>query len=436
MDLSEGGRLVPSEGDGPPAAAGGPPPAGPLVNIDTTVQTTPPDTDGQEVERLLAKARTVGGSHRKTAYSLKENVGAIVRAAGVQNLVFFTPTLANQDGSPPDPTRAQDCWRRAEKIIAEEFPGGGVRILERGGKTGRLHYHVMLDVQGDVRTGYDFAASRAQQQANPRAKWVLHASANPQLRSVHDRLYTICKRAGFGRIFHCEPVRSENEAIRTYLSKYICKHVGQRLLADKGRRLVAYFGEGAKRRDVPSANRFAFGGALTQVVNGKRRPDYRNAWAWIWRQKLGQYMSRVHRIRDMADASDRLGTDWAYRLRNDIQAEKLAYYPYLFMAVLDGALSTFEIEDAYGPEEAITDEILLSTDVRMGPSRGYVVGCIRLTSDGVVTYAGKKYNSAEVLAKVAARKPKPAQDGVCTVLWADGRVDHSDFTICEESNIA
>ena len=298
----------------------------------------PSESESAEVDALLAKARTIGGSHRKTAYAVKENVGSIARAAGLENLVFFTPTLANKDGSPPDPARAQACWRKLQKMVVQEFIGGGVRILERGGKTLRLHYHVMLDVGVDVRIGYNFEASRAVQAKSSRAKWLLHDSANSNLRAVHDKLYRLARRAGFGQIFHCEPVRSEVEAIKTYLAKYICKHVGQRLVVDKRHRLVAYFGLATARRQIPCASGFAFGGSLTQVVKGELRPDYRNSYAWLWRQKVAKYW-RGYGLSDLDQVNELVGPKWCYRRAEDIRAVKLDYYPYVFLAVLDGRVS-------------------------------------------------------------------------------------------------
>ena len=379
------------------------------------------DVDEKEVGELLAKARKVGGSHRKTAYALAENVGGIVRHAGVSNCVFFTPTLANDEyGQPPTPDRAQNCWRLLQLRIAEEFPGGGVRIMERGGRTLRLHYHVLLDVEIDVRIGYDFEASRAIQAANPRAKWELHESANPQLRAIHNRLKLLARQAGFGVIFHCEPVRSESEAIKTYLAKYICKHVGQRLLIDKKRRLVAYFGRWSEpgNREIPAAGGFAFGGSLTQVVRGVRRPDFRNAWAWLWRAKLGQWM-RKQRIPDLETATEVLGSHWAYRCAEQIRAEVLKRYPYFFLAVMDQGADLADI-----PLDAqLTPDFEVGASVPVLRSKRSRVG-------GVVSYAGADYDSEDVMAKYQPQMPQ-VSPGEFTVIWSDGSFDRSELSICE-----
>jgi hypothetical protein len=373
---------------------------------------TPHSRSFSDVESLLSKARRVGGSHRKTAFSLKENVGSLVRAGGVENQLFLTPTLANQNGTPPDPDRAQACWRRFEKLIALQFPGGGVRILERGGKTLRLHYHVMLDVGCDVRSGYDFEAARAAQKASYRAKWFLHASANANLRKLSAQLHRMAKGAGFGEVWHCEPVRSEVEAIKCYLSKYISKHVGQRLLVDRGRRLVAYFGSGSQRREVPAANRFGFGGALTEVRLGEKRPHYRNAWAWLWRAKCAKYFEKKG-ISDMDTARERGGEKWCYQHRQEIQKQKLSKYPYVFLAVMDGILTLDQIHEA-------------GCDYMSGPCvfapfdsvRGSRVFRFKSEGAGQVSYAGKVFRAERVMQEVAAMKP--FVDHGCLVIWKDG----------------
>lgn len=281
----------------------------------------------------------VTNSHRKGVLSLQENVGDLVRYFGVQNLAFFTVTLANRNGCAPDPDRAQAAWRKMEKQVALEFPGGGVRVMERGGETRRLHFHVLLVAGCDVREGYDFEGSRAAQRADRRAKWSLHPTANANLRRVHDRLFAIARRAGFGVIFHCEPVHSGADAIRIYLSKYICKHVGQRLPEDKGRRLVDYFGDVRERRKFPGASAFAFGGGLTEVKEGKRRPNYRNAWAWIWRAKLAKYAAGFGVSNgDFNTLEQKLGSRWAHFHGEEIRRVRLKSYPHAFMAVMDGEL--------------------------------------------------------------------------------------------------
>jgi hypothetical protein len=313
--------------------------------------------------------------------------------------------------------------------IAAEFTGGGVRILERGGMKGRLHYHVLLDVGVDVRTGYDFEASRAQQKENPRAVWRLHASANNALRAINGRLYEMARMAGFGVVWHCEPVRSEAAAVEVYLSKYVSKHVGQRLEEDKGRRLVGYFGEVAEplNRSIPSASGFSFGGALTQVIKGEERPHYRNAWAWIWRAKVKQWMSH-QLISDLEEARAVLGPHWAYKHGDQIRAEKLTRYPRLFMAILDGALRV-----EVGTMDDICLAGLLAKDIEIEAHdktpkeldvRDEALGFV-----GFGTWKARRvFDSADVLERHYVMEEQAYSDSLrreFTVIWSDGRVSKS-----------
>lgn len=329
-----------AEGQAPNAAqaASVPPSAPPCLYRNNCPNET--HLQGQTAsESKLAKLRKVSNSHRKGVLSLTENVREFVRYFGAEKMVFFTVTLANRNGCAPDPDRAQAAWRKMEKAMVQEFPLGGVRNMERGGETRRLHFHSLLAVGSDVRTGYDFEGSRASQAADRRAKWRLHSTANPNLRSVHDKLFAIARRAGFGIIFHCEPVRSTEEAVAVYMAKYIVKHVGQRMEEDKGRRLVDYFGEARDRRSFPGASFFAFGGCLTEVREGVTRPNYRNAWAWIWRAKCAVYFKRWGiSIDDFDTVKEKLGSRWAHFHGEEIRAVRLKWYPHTFMAVMDGEL--------------------------------------------------------------------------------------------------
>jgi hypothetical protein len=177
----------------------------------------------------------------------------------------------------------------------------------------------------------------------------------------------MARAAGFGRVFHCEPVRSVSEAIKCYLSKYIVKHITQRMLVDRGRRLVAYFGRASSVRALPAANRFAYGGALTEVVNGKERPCYRNGWAWLYRAKAAKYFRRVHRLHDVAQVREVFGPKWAYSHRDAIHAEKLSHYPYMYLARLDGALES-AVESVFASGGAFVCSDLVELDLCRGVS--------------------------------------------------------------------
>src|SRR5690606_33058961 len=106
-----------------------------------------------------------------------------------------------------------------------------VRVLERQ-KSGRIHYHLLVVLPDDIRTGADFAAFAQgdYRTANKhlRREWAFWRKTAPLYR--------------FGRT-ELLPVRSDGDTLGQYVGKYIGKHIGQREERDKGARLVSYSGD-------------------------------------------------------------------------------------------------------------------------------------------------------------------------------------------------
>jgi len=319
-----------------------------------------------EIEELL-KCRKVSSNHKKTRFSVKENLQALICTLGLKQMVFFTVTLKNRNGKVPTHDRLKFCWRKFEKILVKKYPLGGWAVTERGGETQRLHMHGALGVAVDVWQGYDFEAARAVQKANPRAKWSLHPSANAALRQVHDDILRMAKRAGFGTIFHCEPIRSAGEAVAKYFSKYVTKNIEQRLFIDKGRRMFSCFGEAMNLRAMPSAARFAYGGPLWEIVKGERRPHYQNGWAWLYRKKAAKYWAKLG-IRDADHARETYGPKWAYRHHDCIMETKLDVYPHFFLAILDGRVDRDDMEEMGAWDELAGPLTIKTTDLAPLPS--------------------------------------------------------------------
>jgi hypothetical protein len=129
-----------------------------------------------------------------------------------------------------EPREAQRRMNSLTTHVIRPRYGSAVRVIERQ-KSGRIHYHVLVVVSGDIRTGCDFDAfaRRDYRSAPPalRAEWAFWRSAAP----AH----------GFGRT-ELLPVKSSTEAISRYVGKYIGKHLDSRQAEDRGVRLVSYCG--------------------------------------------------------------------------------------------------------------------------------------------------------------------------------------------------
>lgn len=165
-------------------------------------------------------------------------------------------------------------------------------MLERQ-KSGRIHYHLLVVTDEDIRTGVDFQAFGRKD----------YRSAPDPLRREWKSLRKTAPRYRFGRT-ELLPVMSNGEAIGRYVGKYISKHIDARETRDKGARLVEY-------------------------SRGARLATTRFAWATdnasSWRRKVGLFVDMVASVngdprRSFDMLKDHLGPRWGYKWREFILA--------------------------------------------------------------------------------------------------------------------
>ncbi|MBU6400727.1 MAG: hypothetical protein KGS61_10435, partial [Verrucomicrobia bacterium] len=92
-----------------------------------------------------------------------------------------------------------------------------------------IHYHLLVVMDQDIRTGFDFEAVKAKD----------YRSAGEYLRAQWEFWRQTAPKYGFGR-HELLPIRKTGEALAKYVGKYIGKHIEHRLPEDKGARLVRY----------------------------------------------------------------------------------------------------------------------------------------------------------------------------------------------------
>ena len=223
------------------------------------------------------------GQHRKTAHALRLNVEGLINQAGVENTIMLTLTFRE---NLRDPKEAQ---RRLHSLITHQitpfFPLW-VRVVERQSR-GALHYHFIIGLHEDVRTGFDFGAYQSaldwakralaakkrkdraafqEARANERRqKERFQQSGSPHLQAIWRRFEEKLTRYGFGPVYDAAPIKSKGEAIAAYVGKYVSKHIGNRIPEDKGLRLMA----------TSSQCRFA-----------TVRFSWASVGSYLWRQKL------------------------------------------------------------------------------------------------------------------------------------------------------
>lgn len=162
---------------------------------------------------------------RKAASALGWNVMSFSKKHGLENLGFLTLTFKDHV------VCVKEAQRRLNSLLTHVIKPryqDYIGVLERQ-KSGRIHYHLLVVIGFDIRTGFDFAGVEAKD----------YSSANPALRAEWAFWRKTAPAYGFGRT-ELMPIKSSEEAIGKYIGKYIGKHMESRQEADKGARLVRY----------------------------------------------------------------------------------------------------------------------------------------------------------------------------------------------------
>jgi len=247
----------------------------------------------------MAGLNILQSNHRKTASLLAWTISALAGKYGLERLGFLTLTFGD------DVQDAKESQRRFKSlrshVLNVEFLAW-VRVFERQ-KRGRIHYHLLVVLSGDIRTGVDFKEFESGR----------YTSAGPLLRSQWAFWRDCAPKYGFGRT-ELLPVKSTSEGIARYVGKYISKHIDNRQEIDRGVRLV----------EISRAARV-----------GSTRFAWATAGAWLWRRKLGLVADAIG-IPSMEDMTETFGPRWAYWLQELIGQIQLLEYPSREHAEADG----------------------------------------------------------------------------------------------------
>ncbi|MDP1548489.1 MAG: hypothetical protein Q8L87_20950, partial [Anaerolineales bacterium] len=245
--------------------------------------------------------------HRKTAFALTHNVLAMAERFGIEKLGFLTLTFAEHITEVSEAQKRYNSLRAG--VLAVRY-SDNITVLERM-KSDRIHFHLLVALPDDIRTGFDFEAVERED----------YRSANAKLRAEWAFWRKTAKDYGFGRT-ELMPVKSTGEGIAKYVGKYIAKHIDQRKEADKGARLVRY-SRTARKCGV--------------------RFSWNSPGAWLWRAKLAQF-ARKHGVDGLEGMKERFGASWAYFYGPIIEREVLNHYPTAAHAIADGRMTADELE--------------------------------------------------------------------------------------------
>lgn len=255
----------------------------PCLNSNISIENDP------EHPSKLVKLST---SQRKTSFILKASVESLCARFGIQNVGFLTLTFADNVQTHSEASKRLNSL--ITNVIKPRYQAY-VGVAERQ-KSGRIHFHLVVALDVDIRTGFNFEEIENQN----------YSSANPCLRKEWSFWRINAPKFRFGRT-ELLPIKSSAEAVSRYVGKYIAKHVEHRDPRDKGARLVRY----SKNARI-GTTRFMFNS------EGSRE----------WRRKVQLFVEILNnkyeiagvdeKITCLADLSRVLGPKWAFENREYI----------------------------------------------------------------------------------------------------------------------
>ena len=238
--------------------------------------------------------KTLSGPHKKTAMALSLNVAGLCEKYGANRIGFLTLTFSQHI------TCAREAQRRfnslASNALKPRYPDY-IRVMERQ-KNGRIHYHLLVVMAEDIRTGFDYEAVSRKD----------YKSASKYLAREWAFLRKSAIAYGFGRT-ELLPIKGSAQALGQYVGKYIGKHIGSRIEEDKGVRLVT-----CTRGARIASSRFT-------AIGSQCDKNWRAKVETFARQMSAAAIARnphhpgIHCIEDL---SFNLGPKWAYHWRDYI----------------------------------------------------------------------------------------------------------------------
>jgi len=241
----------------------------------------------------------------------------MVRRNGLEKVAFFTLTFAENLTCRIE---AQKRFNSFATNFLRHHVTEYVAAVERQNR-GALHYHLVIALPYDVRSGFDFefcaqanAARKAGDDATfRRLQRIAFATANHALRNWWKLVRENAQSHGFGR---CEtlPILSNSAALCRYVGSYVSSEAANRQLRDKGLRTIRY---GLKK----VVHTFQYGELAGQTHKVSLRPA---AIRYQWREGNGQVWRNgcacLALILNLDDFTEALGKQWAWNWRREIGA--------------------------------------------------------------------------------------------------------------------
>ena len=106
------------------------------------------------LENNCTKIKELSPYRKKQADTLRMNISSMIERYGLNYIGFMTLTFRE---NVTDPKVAQKRWHSFRTHVMRERYREWIKIFERQ-KSGRIHYHLILVMNDDIRTGFDHEA--------------------------------------------------------------------------------------------------------------------------------------------------------------------------------------------------------------------------------------------------------------------------------------
>jgi len=240
------------------------------------------------------------GTKAKQAAALAHNIKFMAEEFGIERVGFLTLTVGDTvNGTFVHVKERAEASRRFNSILnrIRERYFCGVIVTERH-KNGGIHFHLVVALRFDARTGFDFDAVKRRD----------YRSVSPRLRDEWKWWRDNQEEYGFGR-HELTPIKSNGEAIGRYVGKYLGKSWEHRSDDDFGGRCIRYFGRWSKSGIKVGPPMSARHGSLSP-----------RALAWREAAKQVQWLTKQLGAEiNEQNIKEHNGPRWAWRFTRQIQ---------------------------------------------------------------------------------------------------------------------
>lgn len=273
-------------GEFPPCTCEGRTPL-PCLNSNNTIENS-----GQGKKNDQNSLPFLSPYHRKQALALQDNTKRFVAMFGVNKVGFLTLTFKD------NVTDHKEAYRRFNSLrtnfLSKVFPE--YMLVKERQRRGAWHFHLLVGVHSDIRTGFDFSKVFPSKESGLKASY---RTASPYLKSLWRELRMAMDLYGFGRS-ELAPIKSNDEGIAKYVGKYIEQNVvgkNESGYQDKGVRLISY-----SRNWPRSSTKFSW-----NTAGGKE-----------WRRKVAKF-AEYNGIKSYEGLTEKFGCKWAHFYSDIIQ---------------------------------------------------------------------------------------------------------------------